>query len=131
MTTRQPDEAVTVVYQTVVTGVGEQVPAFVDAGMLILFADSSPEELHSISVLHSADIRDAGPVSGDILQIGDVDIEVLAVGSVVEENLLNLGHIDFKADGRREPKLPGDACVAKGALRTPEVGQVLRIVRRT
>ncbi len=131
MTTGQPDEAVTVVYRTVVTGVGEQVPAFVDAGILILFADSSPEELHSISVLHSADIQEAGPVSGDILQIGDVDIEVLAVGPVVEANLLNLGHIDFKADGRSEPKLPGDVCVAKGALRTPEVGQVLRIVRPT
>ncbi|MBA2559312.1 MAG: PTS glucitol/sorbitol transporter subunit IIA [Propionibacteriales bacterium] len=130
MTEAATGEAGDVVYQTTVTSIGEQVPAFVDAGILILFAAESPEELHSISVLHTADIALAGPVTGDIVQIGDVDIPVLAVGSVVEENLLNLGHVDFKADGRSEVKLPGDVCVPKGSLPTPEVAQVVRIIHR-
>ena len=43
--------------------------------------------------------------------MGDTELEVLAVGHVVRDNLLNLGHIDLKSDGRTEPKLPGDVCV--------------------
>ncbi len=130
MTVFQGDEAVDVVYQTTITAIGEQVPAFLEHGILILFADDAPEELHSISVLHTADIRLHGPRAGDVVQIGDAEFQVLAAGHVVEENLLNLGHVDFKADGHTEPKLPGDVCVPKGALpTTPEVGQVLRILR--
>ncbi len=36
------------------------------------------------------------------------------MGPVVRDNLLNLGHLDLKADGRTEPKLPGDVCVRVG-----------------
>lgn len=118
-----------VVYETTITAVGEQVPAFLEHGILILFAAESPEELHSISVLHSAYIQDSGPRTGDTVLIGDAEFPVLAAGHVVHDNLLNLGHLDFKSDGRTEPKLPGDVCVPKGALPTPEVGQVIRIVR--
>jgi PTS system glucitol/sorbitol-specific IIA component len=45
------------------------------------------------------------------------------------QNLLNLGHVDFKADGRTEAKLPGDVCVPSGSLATVRVGDVVRIVR--
>jgi glucitol/sorbitol PTS system EIIA component len=129
MTSSESSAAGTVVYQTTVTAVGEQVPAFLEHGILILFAAESPEELHSISVLHKADIQDSGPQAGDVVHIADSEIPVLAAGAVVHDNLLNLGHADFKADGRTDPKLPGDVCVAPGSLPTPRVGDVIRIVR--
>jgi len=122
-------DAGVVVYQTTITAVGAQVQAFLEHGMLILFAAEAPSELHDIAVLHVVDIRDDGPTVGDVVQIGDSEFPVLAVGGVVKENLLNLGHVDFKSDGRTEPKLPGDVCVPEGSLPTPEVGQVMRIVR--
>jgi PTS system glucitol/sorbitol-specific IIA component len=129
MTPPEGTDAGVVVYQTTITAVGAQVPAFVDAGILILFAAGSPAELHDISVLHEAEIRDSGPQAGDVVQIGDSEFPVLAAGHVVEENLLNLGHVDFKSDGRTEAKLPGDVCIPEGALVLPEVGQVMRVLR--
>jgi len=125
--------ASTTVYDTRVTAVGAQVPAFLDHGIIVLFADTAPPELHDISVLHEAAVTDDGPLPGDTLVIGPADapehLEVLAVGSVVRDNLLNLGHLDIKADGRTEPKLPGDVCVRTGPLPTPAEGDVFRITR--
>lgn len=129
MTSNGGTEAGTVVYQTTVTAVGEQVHAFVDASILILFGADAPAELHDISVLHQVEVADAGPRPGDLVEIGDTRFPVLAVGHVVEENLLNLGHIDFKADDLTEAKLPGDCCVPAGTLTVPAVGQVIRVIR--
>jgi PTS system glucitol/sorbitol-specific IIA component len=105
-----------VVYESAVTQVGGQVEAFLDHGLLIFFGDGSPAELHDISVLHRATVSDDGPMPGDTIRLGGEDIEVLAVGPVVRDNLLNLGHLDLKADGRTEAKLPGDVCVRTGRL---------------
>lgn len=118
------------VYQTTVTSIGEQVPAFVAAGILILFADTAPEELHAISVLHQVDAQESGPQPGDSIEIAGTTIPVLAVGHVVADNLLNLGHMDLKSDGRHQVKLPGDVCVPVGSLVEPKVGDTIRIRRR-
>jgi PTS system glucitol/sorbitol-specific IIA component len=117
------------VYATTVTKVGSQVQAFLDHGILIFFADHAPEELHDISVLHRVEVADDGPQPGDTIHLGDVSLEVLAVGEVVRDNLLNLGHLDLKADGRTAAKLPGDVCVAVGALPLLAPGDAFRITR--
>jgi glucitol/sorbitol PTS system EIIA component len=127
--TSSTEQAVEVIYETTITAIGEQVPAFLGAGMLILFADSAPAELHDISVRHLVEVADDGPHPGDTVEIAGAGIEVLAVGHVVADNLLNLGHMDLKADGRHEPKLPGDVCVPEDSLTLPAIGDVLRILR--
>ena len=66
---------------------------------------------------------------GDTVVLGGVSMELLAVGPVVGDNLLNLGHIDIKANGQTEAKLPGDANVAKQPLPLPSPGDAFRIVR--
>jgi glucitol/sorbitol PTS system EIIA component len=119
----------TLVYESVVTKVGGQVEAFLDHGLLIFFGDQSPAELHDISVLHSAGVAEDGPQAGDVLELGDTQLDVLAVGEVVHDNLLNLGHLDLKADGRTEPKLPGDVCVRVGDLPLLQPGDSFRIIR--
>ncbi|KQP65717.1 PTS glucitol/sorbitol transporter subunit IIA [Nocardioides sp. Leaf285] len=121
--------ATTTVYESVVTQVGDQVEAFLAHGLLIFFADGSPAELHDISVLHAASTAVDGPRPGDTVHIGDTSLEVLAVGDVVGDNLLNLGHLDLKADGRSQAKLPGDVCVRKGDLPLLAVGDTFRITR--
>jgi PTS system glucitol/sorbitol-specific IIA component len=118
-----------VVYESTVTAVGDQVQAFLDHGLLIFFADSAPEELHDMSVRHTASVAEEGPQEGDTIVLGDRSMEVLAVGPVVGENLLNLGHIDIKANGQTKAKLPGDANVAKQDLPLPTPGDVFRIIR--
>jgi glucitol/sorbitol PTS system EIIA component len=117
------------VYAAAVTRVGSQVQAFLDHGILIFFGDQAPEELHEISVLHRVELADDGPQPGDTIHLGDVSLEILAVGEVVRDNLLNLGHLDVKADGRTTPKLPGDVCVAIGALPLLVPGDSFRITR--
>jgi PTS system glucitol/sorbitol-specific IIA component len=119
----------TTVYDSVVTQVGGQVEAFLGHGMLIFFGDGSPQELHDISVLHAASVAEDGPKPGDVVQVGEVLLDVLAVGDVVRDNLINLGHLDLKADGRTEAKLPGDVCVRKGSLPLLAVGDPFRILR--
>ena len=126
VTTKNVD---TVVYDSVVTQVGGQVEAFLDHGLLIFFGDNAPVELHDMSVLHRAAVSEDGPRAGDLLTVGDTEMEVLAVGPVVRDNLLNLGHLDLKADGRTEPKLPGDVCVRVGDIPLLAAGDTFRITR--
>ena len=87
------------VYESEVTQVGGQVEAFLGHGLLIFFQTDSPAELHDMSVLHTASIASDGPAPGDTIHLGDNAMKVLGVGSVVRDNLLNLGHLDLKADG--------------------------------
>jgi glucitol/sorbitol PTS system EIIA component len=120
-----------VLYESEVTQVGGQVEAFLGHGLLIFFGDGSPAELHDISVLHKATVAEDGPRAGDVIEVGETRLEVLAVGPVVRDNLLNLGHLDLKADGRSEAKLPGDVCVRTGDLPLLQVGDAFRITRPT
>lgn len=119
----------TAVYESVVTQVGAQVEAFLGHGLLIFFGAGSPAELHDMSVLHEPSVSEDGPRAGDTLQVGAESMEVLAVGAVVRDNLLNIGHLDLKADGRTDPKLPGDVCVRVGDLPMLAPGDPFRITR--
>lgn len=121
--------AQTTVYESTVTAVGSQVSAFLEHGILIFFGDTSPAELHDISVLHRAVVADDGPRPGDTVHLGAATLDVLAVGDVVRDNLLNLGHLDLKADGLTEAKLPGDVCVPKGEIALLAIGDSFRITR--
>ena len=119
----------TTVYESTVTAVGNQVPAFLEHGILIFFGDQAPAELHDISVLHDVAVADDGPRPGDTIHLGTTALEIQAVGGVVRDNLLNLGHLDVKADGLTQAKLPGDVCVRKGGLPLLSVGDAFRITR--
>jgi PTS system glucitol/sorbitol-specific IIA component len=119
----------TTVYESTVTAVGSQVTAFLEHGILIFFGDEAPAELHDISVLHRATVTEDGPRPGDTVHLGDATLEVLAVGDVVRDNLLNLGHLDLKADGLTAAKLPGDVCVPKGEIALLATGDSFRITR--
>ena len=119
----------TVVYDSVVTQVGGQVEAFLGHGLLIFFKAGSPPELHDISVLHEATTADAGPPPPHTHQRGGNGPVGRAGGGGVRDNLLNLGHLDLKADGRTEPKLPGDVCVRVGDIPLLAVGDTFRITR--
>lgn len=120
----------TVCYASEITGVGSLVTGFVDDhGILVFFNEQAPAELQDISVFHRPSIERHGPVPGDVVEIGATSFPILAVGDVVERNLIDLGHIDFKANGKVTADLPGDVCVPEHALPQPEVGDAFRITR--
>jgi PTS system glucitol/sorbitol-specific IIA component len=114
-------------YETTVTAVGEQVAEFIDHGILIWFAEGAPEELHFFSVLHRPTNTTGGVRPGDTVRIDDRAFRVTAVGEVANDNMVNLGHMDLKANGDTEPPLPGDICLEKLPLPEPRPGTTLVI----
>ena len=117
-----------VVYSTTVTAVGELVSDFRDQGLLVFFGEGAPAELHEFSVLHKVEISERAPQPGDRIRINAEEFNVLAVGSVVSDNLLNLGHLDLKANGLTEAELPGDTNVEALPLPMIKVGDKVEIV---
>jgi PTS system glucitol/sorbitol-specific IIA component len=60
------------------------------------------------------------------VHIGDDAFTILAVGNVASDNLMNLGHLNLKANGLTTPEMPGDVNIAEQEL--PEVSIGTRIV---
>lgn len=118
-----------VVYDTTVTQVGEMVDEFRRQGVVILFDERAPDELREFAVIHDPTRSESAPVPGDVVELGDVTLPVLAVGDVVAANLMSLGHLDLKADGRSEAALPGDVCVPQAELPLPVTGMRIRVLR--
>ena len=114
-------------YATTVTAVGEQVAEFVTQGLLIWFAEGAPEELHFFTVLHRPTVTTGGVRPGDLVRIDDKTFRVTAVGDVANENMVNLGHMDLKANGAAEAPLPGDICLEELPLPEPQPGTTLVI----
>ena len=114
-------------YATTVTAVGEQVAEFITQGLLIWFAEGAPEELHFFTVLHRPTVTTGGVRPGDLVRIDDKAFRVTAVGEVADENMVNLGHMDLKANGATEAPLPGDICLEELPLPEPRPGTTLVI----
>ena len=123
------------VYSTTVTAVGELVSDFRDQGILVFFGEGAPIELHEFSVLHKVEVSQRAPEVGDLIRINSEDFseefQVLAVGSVASDNLLNLGHLDLKANGLTEAELPGDVNVEARPLPMIKVGDKLEVIAKS
>ncbi|MEL0135312.1 MAG: PTS glucitol/sorbitol transporter subunit IIA [Aquiluna sp.] len=119
----------TVLYKSTVTEIGELVPTFVAEGMLVFFGDGAPEELKTFCIIHKVEHQEGQVKPGDTVAIDGHEFEVLAVGSVANDNLYNLGHLNLKADGNTVADLPGDVCIAKVDLPEIKVGSKLEITR--
>lgn len=117
-------------YHTTVTDIGELVPTFIEAGMLVFFGEGAPEELRDFCIMHQVTHQEGLIRKGDVVQIGETEFEILALGSVANENLMNLGHLNLKANGQSEPDLPGDVCVPQQELPEITVGTTISITRR-
>lgn len=117
-------------YRSEVTGIGELVPSFVSEGILVFFGESAPEELHEFCIMHKVELQQGQLDVGDVIQIDEYHLEVLAIGSVANQNLMNLGHMNIKADGNLVAEMPGDVCVAIGELPPVAVGSKIQIIRK-
>ena len=121
-------EAKTIRYATVVTQVGPLVQDFVEKGLLVFFGENAPAELHDFSVLHRPDVQSGGLSVGDVIVLDGHHFPILAVGSVANDNLVNLGHIDLKFNGQSTPPLAGDVCLPKTTPPNLRPGSSFRVV---
>jgi PTS system glucitol/sorbitol-specific IIA component len=120
----------TALYQSTVTEIGELVPAFIAEGMLVFFGEGAPEELRDFCIMHEVSHKQDQVMVGDFFAIDDHEFEILAVGDVANENLMNLGHLNLKANGNNQADLPGDVCIAEVELPEIRVGAHFGITRR-
>ena len=114
-------------YAATVTAIGPLTGEFVEAGILVLFGASAPDELKDFAIIHDGVELTAPLAVGDVISVDAGRFNVLAVGDVASENLKNLGHLVMKFNGQTEPELPGDVCVESQPLPPVAVGTVIRI----
>jgi len=119
----------TVLYSSTVTEIGELVPNFIAEGMLVFFGESAPEELRTFCIIHRVEHSEGQVKEGDQVSIDGHTFPILAVGSVANDNLYNLGHLNLKANGNTEADLPGDVSIPVVDLPPVEIGTKIEITR--
>lgn len=114
-------------YQATVSEIGPLVQEFLDEGIIVLFGAQAPEELREFAILHDGETLHGTLAVGDVVSFDGSPFRVLAVGSVANDNLANLGHLVLKCNGMSEPEMPGDVCVEALPLPAIVVGSKLEI----
>lgn len=101
-------------YTSKILQCGELAEEFFSEGVIVFFGQQAPEELQEYSVTHEHTTPPSAELqAGDIITINGRQIEVLAVGGVVNENFRNLGHLVVKFNNSTEVEMAGDVNVAQ------------------
>lgn len=116
-----------VTYSTKVVDIGAEAQDFKSVNMLIFFGNEAPDALRS-----SCFIIDVKPLNENIkvdqiLQIGNDNYKITAVGNEVNRNLQNLGHMAVKFTGDSTAEMPGSIYVEKGNFPNISKGTEVKI----
>lgn len=119
------------IYSTKVVELGGQVADFIAAAkMIIMFEESMAlPELRDACVIHTGNKLDDTIKPGDIYKIGDAEFKIIKVGSEVQKNLMNLGHITVKFDGGKGELLEGSLHVEEKPIPEIKPGDELAIYK--
>ena len=120
-------------YSTKVVELGGQVADFVAAAkMIILFETEMSKnlpELRDACVLHEGNKLEDTVKPGDIFKVGNAEFKVLKVGSEVQKNLMNLGHITIKFDGGAGDVLEGSVHVEDKPIPDIKPGDEIHFIK--
>ena len=89
-------------YSTTVQELGANVHAFAASKMLIMFNENAPDELREYCVLHRGNALTDTVTAGDTFYLGQTPYKIVYVGSEVQKNLGNLGHITLRFNNNEE-----------------------------
>ena len=119
------------IYSTKVVELGGQVADFIAAAkMIIMFEESMAlPELRDACVMHTGNKLEDTIKPGDIYKIGNAEFKIVKVGSEVQKNLMNLGHITVKFDGGAGDVLEGSIHVEEKPIPEIKVGDELSIFK--
>jgi PTS system glucitol/sorbitol-specific IIA component len=118
-----------VVYKTLINGMGKNASEFIEHDMFVTFKDNAPEELKDYCYLHSENDLAKDIQIDDTLFLGERSYKVTAVGSEVNKNLRELGHITFKFSGETTAEIAGTLFLEKKEIVPPENGTIIKIIR--
>ncbi len=119
------------IYSTKVVSLGGEVKVFIDtAKMIILFEESlALPELRDMCVMHQGNQVDAEIRPGQMLKLGSEEFKIIKVGSEVQTNLTNLGHITLKFDDGKEDVLEGSLHLEDKPIPEVQPGMEISIVK--
>jgi len=109
-------------YISTILKCGELAKEFFDENVMVFFGKQAPDELQEYSIVHEhsqSPTEELRP--GDTIIINRVRLKVLAVGSVANDNLKNLGHLVIKFNDSEEVEMEGDINVQRRTLPNPKV----------
>lgn len=115
------------VFKTTVKEIGKDAQEFQSVNMLIFFGEQAPSALRDSCFIIANHDLDTEIKEGMTLEIGKTDYQITAVGSEVEANLRNLGHIAVKFTGEKKAELPGSLYVEEKTFPQIEVGTEVKI----
>jgi PTS system glucitol/sorbitol-specific IIA component len=118
----------TTVYKTIVQDIGKNAGNFLEYKMIVIFKDNAPQELKDYCYIHHFNKLDSTIKEGNTLLIDGEEYKVTAVGSLVNENLKELGHITFKFSGETEAEVPGTLYLEDKEIRNILIESVLEII---
>lgn len=122
-------EVMTKKYESKIVEIGEEVAAFTEENMLVIFNDTVPPDLKTIGVIHEkTQLLDQVEV-GDILEISGSRYEITSVGHKVNDTLQDIGHCTIAFNGEAEADLPGTMCVEQKPLPDLELDSKISILK--
>ena len=97
------------IYSSKIVELGGQVKDFIAAANMIIMFDEAMAlpELRDACVMHTGNELTDMIKPGDVYKIGNAEFKIVKVGSEVQRNLMNLGHITVKFDGGTGELLEG------------------------
>lgn len=116
-----------VIFETTVREIGQEAKDFSEIKMAILFGDEAPDALRSSCYIINVKPVQEQVTTAMVLQINDEIYKITAVGSEVQTNLTNLGHIAISFTGATSAELPGTLYVEDKPYPDIEVGSDIKI----
>ncbi len=116
------------IYANTVIDLGDNVEAFMDQGMFIIFGEFVPDALRDLCYITTLNPMTGELSAGQKLIIDGVSYEITAVGSLAQKNLSAMGHLTIVFNEATEAGLPGSICVEAKPVPTLVVGSEISIV---
>ena len=119
------------IYSSKIVELGGQVGDFLAAAkMIIMFEESMAlPELRDACVMHTGNSLTGMIKPGDVYKIAGTEFKILKVGSEVQKNLMNLGHITIKFDGGQGELLEGSIHVEDKPIPEIKAGDMIEIYK--
>lgn len=116
------------IFQTEIIELGEQVDAFFEEGMFVLFGENVPDTLKDFCHFIDQKKVEGTIKKGDKLVVDQKEYLITAVGDIAQSNLETLGHLTVVFSGAKEAGLPGSICVEAKPMPKLTIGSKISIV---
>ena len=119
------------IYSSKIVELGGQVKDFIAAANMIIMFDEAMAlpELRDACVMHTGNELTDMIKPGDVYKIGNAEFKIVKVGSEVQRNLMNLGHITVKFDGGTGELLEGSIHVEDKPVPDIKPGDMIEIYK--